>query len=138
MQEFYNPQATSPLDDAGVVRARGRLPGARGVHGLADGPALDGFHGRRLLLFVQRRRRRVPAPDPISAARAPLLLSFAALDCWCRPLEGHSKAKTNMQDLRSAAYRASSSACKYGSIERRASRFSRFAAFRSKFVWPTR
>ena len=36
---------------------------------------------------------------PISAARAPSPLIFAALDCSFRPLEGQCKARTNGQDL---------------------------------------
>ena len=52
---------------------------------------------RRAIAYLRRR--------PISAARAPLLLIFAALDCWCRPFEGHSNARTNEQDLRSVAGR---------------------------------
>ena len=42
-------------------------------------------------------------PTRLSAAQASSLLIFAALDCWCRPLEGHSNAKTDGQDFRSAA-----------------------------------
>ena len=30
---------------------------------------------------------------PIAAVRPPLLLTFAASDCWCRPLEAHSKIR---------------------------------------------
>ena len=47
---------------------------------------------------VQRGRAVPRGPvhlrcQPISAVRAPLLLSFAALDCWCRPLDVHSKIR---------------------------------------------
>ena len=38
-----------------------------------------------------------------SAVRAPLLLILAALDCLRRPLEAHSKIRTNGHYLRSAA-----------------------------------
>ena len=41
--------------------------------------------------------------DPISAARAPFLLIFAALDCWCRSLEVRSKIRTNEHNFHSAA-----------------------------------
>ena len=38
-----------------------------------------------------------------SKRRGPFPLTFAALACLCRPLEVHSKARTNGQDHRSAA-----------------------------------
>ena len=38
-----------------------------------------------------------------SARRRPFWLIFAAIDCWCRPLEGPSKARTNRHHLHSAA-----------------------------------
>jgi len=49
--------------------------------------------------------RRTCDADPISAIRAPLLLILAALDCVRRPLEVHSKIRTNGQDIHSAVVR---------------------------------
>ena len=61
------------------------------------------------LLGSARGARAPDSPRPvvadrISAVRAPLLLTFAALDCVRRPLEGHSNARTDGHDIRSAPY----------------------------------
>ena len=41
----------------------------------------------------RRPRPRLRGRDPISAVRAPAPLTFAALECWRRPLEAHGKIR---------------------------------------------
>ena len=54
--------------------------------------------------LAQRVGDVVPSDaDRISTVRAPLLLTFAALDCWCRLLQVPSKTRTDGHDVRSAA-----------------------------------
>ena len=59
-----------------------------------------GSRGVAAIRLLKLRAAKVPAgADRISAVRAPFLLTFAAPDCWCRPLEGAGKARTDGREL---------------------------------------
>mmetsp|Transcript_33290 Transcript_33290/g.100340 ORF Transcript_33290/g.100340 Transcript_33290/m.100340 type:complete len:216 (-) Transcript_33290:13-660(-) len=75
------------------VRGTGRRPDAPPRGEDLRGGRRRRLRGRRELDGrVASERPLVPAgADPISTLRAPLLLTFAASDCWYRPLEVNSK-----------------------------------------------
>ena len=105
----------NPRRDRGVAAIPVRTPRKRASSGTLStlvestrsaGPPRRGPTRRRPWGRAPRRARAAVGPagvDPISAVRAPFLLVSVALECSRRPLEGHSKARTNEQNLRSAA-----------------------------------
>ena len=102
------PEARAGLFRRSTPRRR-RDPSPWSIHGPGRGvaatPSPRNIHvpGRGVAATRPRtiRAAKVPA-RPNFERRRPFPMTFAALDCWRRSLEGHSKSKTNGQNLRAA------------------------------------